>query len=128
MTKRVADVLIKTLQAAGAFAAGAEAEFTGNLTACAGSCGPSLTGKWLWRPYRDDVGRVRAFSVRVVVGPDGTLGGRFPERNGQAAPRRETRPFGRNPLREDSLDMNVVLGDRGAYRGLCSQSSPNAQS
>jgi pyruvate dehydrogenase (quinone) len=26
---------------AGAFAAGAEAEFTGGLTACAGSCGPS---------------------------------------------------------------------------------------
>jgi pyruvate dehydrogenase (quinone) len=25
---------------AGAFAAGAEAQFTGNLTACAGSCGP----------------------------------------------------------------------------------------
>jgi pyruvate dehydrogenase (quinone) len=25
---------------AGAFAAGAEAEFTGNLTACVGSCGP----------------------------------------------------------------------------------------
>src|ERR1700684_1146494 len=75
MTKRVADVLVETLQAAGvkhcygivgdtlnriahaidrseiewvhmrheeagAFAAGAEAEFTGSLTACAGSCGP----------------------------------------------------------------------------------------
>src|ERR1700683_4810705 len=75
MSKRVADVLVETLQAAGvkhcygivgdtlnriahaidrseiewvhmrheeagAFAAGAEAEFTGNLTACAGSCGP----------------------------------------------------------------------------------------
>src|ERR1700726_2078104 len=75
MTKRVGDVLVETLQAAGvkrcygivgdtlnriahaihrseiewvhmrheeagAFAAGAEAEFTGNLTACAGSCGP----------------------------------------------------------------------------------------
>src|SRR5580692_5460962 len=75
MTRRVADVLIETLQAAGvktcygivgdtlnriahaidrseidwvhmrheeagAFAAGAEAQFTGNLTACAGSCGP----------------------------------------------------------------------------------------
>jgi pyruvate dehydrogenase (quinone) len=75
MTKRIADVLIETLQAAGvkrcygivgdtlnriaraidlseiewihmrheeagAFAAGAEAQFTGNLTACAGSCGP----------------------------------------------------------------------------------------
>ena len=75
MSKRVADVLVETLQAAGvkrcygivgdtlnqiaraisvskiewvhmrheeagAFAAGAEAEFTDNLTACAGSCGP----------------------------------------------------------------------------------------
>src|SRR5271154_4285262 len=75
MSKRVADVLIETLQAAGvkrcygivgdtmnriaeainrseiawvhmrheeagAFAAGAEAQFTGNLTVCAGSCGP----------------------------------------------------------------------------------------
>jgi pyruvate dehydrogenase (quinone) len=75
MSKRVADVLIDTLQAAGvkrcygivgdtlnriadainrseidwvhmrheeagAFAAGAEAQFTGQLTACAGSCGP----------------------------------------------------------------------------------------
>ena len=75
MTKRVADVLIETLQAAGVkrcygivgdtlnqiaraidvseiewvhmrheeaggFAAGAEAQFTHNLTACAGSCGP----------------------------------------------------------------------------------------
>src|SRR5580700_685896 len=75
MGKRVADLLIETLQAAGAercygivgdtlnqiarainaseiewvhmrheeagaFAAGAEAQFTGNLTACAGSCGP----------------------------------------------------------------------------------------
>src|SRR5580658_5052443 len=75
MSKRVADILIETLQAAGvkrcygivgdtlnriayaidrseidwvhmrheeagAFAAGAEAQFTGNLTACAGSCGP----------------------------------------------------------------------------------------
>src|ERR1700674_678352 len=75
MTKRVADVLIQTLQVAGvercygivgdtlnqiahaidrstiqwvhmrheeagAFAAGAEAQLTGNLTACAGSCGP----------------------------------------------------------------------------------------
>src|SRR5271155_5393276 len=75
MSKRVADVLIEALQAAGvkrcygivgdtmnriadainhseiawvhmrheeagAFAAGAEAQFTGNLTACAGSCGP----------------------------------------------------------------------------------------
>src|SRR5271154_415099 len=75
MSKRVADVLIETLQAAGvkrcygivgdtlnriayainrseidwvhmrheeagAFAAGAEAQFTGSLTACAGSCGP----------------------------------------------------------------------------------------
>src|SRR5580700_8489712 len=75
MSKRVADVLIETLQAAGvkrcygivgdtlnqiarainvsdiewvhmrheeagAFAAGAEADFTDNLTACAGSCGP----------------------------------------------------------------------------------------
>jgi pyruvate dehydrogenase (quinone) len=75
MAKRVADVVVETLQAAGvkrcygivgdtlnrianainlseiewvhmrheeagAFAAGAEAEFTGNLTACAGSCGP----------------------------------------------------------------------------------------
>jgi pyruvate dehydrogenase (quinone) len=75
MSKRVADVVVETLQAAGvkrcygivgdtlnrianainlseiewvhmrheeagAFAAGAEAEFTGNLTACAGSCGP----------------------------------------------------------------------------------------
>src|ERR1700691_6150505 len=75
MSKRVADVVIETLQAAsvkrcygivgdtlnriayaihrseiewvymrreeaGAFAAGAEAEFTDNLTACAGSCGP----------------------------------------------------------------------------------------
>jgi Thiamine pyrophosphate enzyme, N-terminal TPP binding domain len=75
MTKRVADVLIATLQAAGvercygivgdtlnqiahaidrsaiqwvhmrheeagAFAAGAEAQLTGRLTACAGSCGP----------------------------------------------------------------------------------------
>src|SRR5580693_1375252 len=75
MSKRVADVLIETLQAAGvkrcygivgdtlnriahaidlseiewvhmrheeagAFAAGAEAQFTGGLTACAGSCGP----------------------------------------------------------------------------------------
>src|ERR1700722_14961571 len=75
MTKRVADVLIETLQSAGvercygivgdtlnrianainhseiewvhmrheeagAFAAGAEAQFTGHLTACAGSCGP----------------------------------------------------------------------------------------
>src|SRR5580658_7778738 len=75
MTKRVADVLIETLQAAGAercygivgdtlnqivhaidrsevewvhmrheeagaFAAGAEAQLTGHLTACAGSCGP----------------------------------------------------------------------------------------
>ncbi len=75
MTKRVADVLIETLQAAGvkrcygiigdtlnriahainvseiewvhmrheeagAFAAGAEAQFSGHLTACAGSCGP----------------------------------------------------------------------------------------
>src|ERR1700752_4196364 len=75
MSKRVADVLIETLQSAGvkrcygivgdtlnriahaidlskiewvhmrheeagAFAAGAEAEFTGCLTACAGSCGP----------------------------------------------------------------------------------------
>src|ERR1700688_2568839 len=75
MSKRVADVLIEILQAAGvkrcygivgdtlnriahaihesdiewvhmrheeagAFAAGAEAQFTGNLTACAGSCGP----------------------------------------------------------------------------------------
>src|ERR1700748_892015 len=75
MTKRVADLLVETLQAAGvkrcygivgdtlnqiarainvsdiewvhmrheeagAFAAGAEAELTGNLTACAGSCGP----------------------------------------------------------------------------------------
>src|SRR5271165_5929991 len=75
MSKRVADVLVETLQAAGvkrcygivgdtlnqiahaidrseiewvhmrheeagAFAAGAEAQLTGNLTACAGSCGP----------------------------------------------------------------------------------------
>ncbi len=75
MSKRVADILIETLQAAGvkrcygivgdtlnrvadainrseidwvhmrheeagAFAAGAEAQFTGQLTACAGSCGP----------------------------------------------------------------------------------------
>src|SRR5580693_1491574 len=75
MTKRVADLIIETLQAAGvkrcygivgdtlnqiahaidlseiewvhmrheeagAFAAGAEAAFTDNLTACAGSCGP----------------------------------------------------------------------------------------
>src|ERR1700676_940637 len=75
MSKRVADILVETLQAAGvkrcygiigdtvnriahaidvseiewvhmrheeagAFAAGAEAQFTGNLTACAGSCGP----------------------------------------------------------------------------------------
>ena len=75
MTKRVADVLVETLQAAGvkrcygivgdtlnriahaiheseiewvhmrheeagAFAASAEAQFTGELTACAGSCGP----------------------------------------------------------------------------------------
>src|ERR1700689_4715469 len=75
MPKRVADVLVETLQAAGvkraygivgdtlnqiahgisrseiegvhmrheesgAFAAGAEAQFTGGLTACAGSCGP----------------------------------------------------------------------------------------
>src|ERR1700734_626981 len=75
MSKRVADVLVETLQAAGvkrcygivgdtmnqiarainvsdiewvhmrheeagAFAAGAEAQFTGQLTACAGSCGP----------------------------------------------------------------------------------------
>src|SRR5271157_3426632 len=75
MTKRVADVLVETLQAAGvktcygivgdtlnqiahainrsaiqwvhmrheeagAFAAGAEAQLTGRLTACAGSCGP----------------------------------------------------------------------------------------
>jgi pyruvate dehydrogenase (quinone) len=75
MSKRVADVLIETLQAAGvercygivgdtlnqiahaidrsaiqwvhmrheeagAFAAGAEAQLTGRLTACAGSCGP----------------------------------------------------------------------------------------
>ncbi len=75
MSKRVADVLVETLQAAGvktcygvvgdtlnriahaidrseidwvhmrheeagAFAAGAEAQFTGRLTACAGSCGP----------------------------------------------------------------------------------------
>ena len=75
MMKRVADVLIETLQAAGvercygivgdtlnriahaidrsaiqwvhmrheeagAFAAGAEAQLTGRLTACAGSCGP----------------------------------------------------------------------------------------
>src|ERR1700748_1647388 len=75
MTKRVADLLVETLQAAGvkrcygivgdtlnqiarainvsdiewvhmrheeagAFAAGAEAELTGNLTACAGTCGP----------------------------------------------------------------------------------------
>ena len=75
MTKRVADVLVETLQAAGvkrcygivgdtlnriahaiheseidwvhmrheeagAFAASAEAQFTGGLTACAGSCGP----------------------------------------------------------------------------------------
>src|ERR1700742_3692914 len=75
MAKRVADVLIETLQAAdvkrcygivgdtlnriahaidasaidwvhmrheeaGAFAAGAEAQLTGNLTACAGTCGP----------------------------------------------------------------------------------------
>src|SRR5258708_2823392 len=75
VSKRVADVLVETLQAAGvkrcygivgdtlnriasaihrsevdwvhmrheeagAFAAGAEAQFTGNLTACAGSCGP----------------------------------------------------------------------------------------
>src|SRR5580704_6336558 len=75
MSKRVADILIETLRAAGvkrcygivgdtmnriaeaidrseidwvhmrheeagAFAAGAEAQFTGNLTACAGSCGP----------------------------------------------------------------------------------------
>src|SRR3984957_15224069 len=75
MTKRVADVLIETLQSAGvercygivgdtlnqiahaidrstiqwvhmrheeagAFAAGAEAQLTGHLTACAGSCGP----------------------------------------------------------------------------------------
>ncbi len=75
MSKRAADLLVETLQAAGvkrcygivgdtlnriahaidrseidwvhmrheeagAFAAGAEAQFTGNLTACAGSCGP----------------------------------------------------------------------------------------
>src|SRR5471030_1314840 len=75
MGKRVAEILVETLQAAGvkrcygivgdtlnriahaidlseidwvhmrheeagAFAAGAEAQFTGNLTACAGSCGP----------------------------------------------------------------------------------------
>jgi len=75
MSKRVADVIVETLQAAGvkncygivgdtlnriaraidlseidwvhmrheeagAFAAGAEAQLTGNLTACAGSCGP----------------------------------------------------------------------------------------
>jgi pyruvate dehydrogenase (quinone) len=75
MSKRVAEILVETLQAAGvkrcygivgdtlnriahaidlseidwvhmrheeagAFAAGAEAQFTGNLTACAGSCGP----------------------------------------------------------------------------------------
>src|ERR1700728_5161833 len=75
MSRRVADVLVETLQAAsvkrcygivgdtlnqiarainvseiewvhmrheeaGAFAAGAEADFTDNLTACAGSCGP----------------------------------------------------------------------------------------
>src|ERR1700743_3105031 len=75
MSKRVADVLIETLQAAGgkrwygivgdtlnriahainvseiewvamrheeagAFAAGAEAQFSGGLTACAGTCGP----------------------------------------------------------------------------------------
>src|SRR6202035_3316530 len=75
MSKRVADVLVETLQSAGvkrcygivgdtlnqiarainvsdiewvhmrheeagAFAAGAEAQFTGQLTACAGSCGP----------------------------------------------------------------------------------------
>src|SRR5271170_2330269 len=75
MSKRVADIIVETLQAAGvkrcygivgdtlnqiahaidvseikwvhmrheeagAFAAGAEAEFTDNLTACAGSCGP----------------------------------------------------------------------------------------
>ena len=75
MSKRVADILVETLQAAGvercyaivgdtlnriahaidrseiewvrmrheeagAFAAGAEAQFTGTLTACAGSCGP----------------------------------------------------------------------------------------
>jgi len=75
MSKRVADLIVETLQAAGvkncygvigdtlnriahaidrseidwvhvrheeagAFAAGAEAQFTGNLTACAGSCGP----------------------------------------------------------------------------------------
>ena len=75
MSKRVADVLVETLQAAGvkrcygivgdtlnriahaiheseiewvhmrheeagAFAASAEAQFTGGLTACAGSCGP----------------------------------------------------------------------------------------
>src|ERR1700675_3781851 len=75
MSKRVADVLVETLESAGvkrcygivgdtlnriahaihesgiewvhmrheeagAFAAGAEAEFSGGLTACAGSCGP----------------------------------------------------------------------------------------
>src|ERR1700739_470504 len=75
MSKRVAELIVETLQAAGvktcygivgdtlnriahaidqseiewvhmrheeagAFAAGAEAELTGNLTACAGSCGP----------------------------------------------------------------------------------------
>src|SRR6201997_3728292 len=75
MSKRTAEVIVETLQAAGvkrcygivgdtlnriahaievseidwvhmrheeagAFAAGAEAQFTGNLTACAGSCGP----------------------------------------------------------------------------------------
>src|ERR1700756_1303490 len=89
MSRRVADVLVETLEAAGvkrcygivgdtlnriahaidrseidwvhmryeeagAFAAGAEAQFTGHLTACAGSCGPGslhfINGLYAMRP------------------------------------------------------------------------------
>ena len=119
MTKRVADVLIETLQAAGvkncygivgdtlnriahaidlseinwvhmrheeagAFAAQAEAQLTGRLTACAGSCGPGslhfINGLYEANRNRAPVILIASQIIRKDLGFESIPGGRFPTR------------------------------------------------
>src|ERR1700710_502799 len=109
MSKRVAEILVETLQAAGvkrcygivgdtlnqiahaidrseidwvhmrheeagAFAAGAEAQFTGGLTACAGSCGPGslhfINGLYEANRHRAPVILIASQVVRRELGFD----------------------------------------------------------
>ena len=67
---------------AGAFAAGAEAQFTGNLTACAGGCGPGslhfINGLYEANRNRSPVILIASQIIRSILGLDRS-GSRFKE-------------------------------------------------